>query len=112
MRRGFSLLEVLTVTALLFIIATAMTVSVSHARTRARLSKAQSEMASIVAEVGSSKNPEEAARRYSVEKVLDPWGNRYRVKLKRRRVEGGDSSARGTFTVWYPNAFSPRGGVR
>lgn len=108
MRRGFTFVEVLTVVALLFILLTAMIGSATRARRRARLSKAQSEMASIVAEVGSAAKPEEAAARYASGEVRDPWGNRYRVEVKRTRINHEADESSGTLSVWYPNAFAPR----
>ena len=108
MRRGFTMIEMLTVVALVIVIAAAMTRSVSQARTRAWLAKAQSEMTSIVAEVGAAKDPDAAASRYSDGQVRDPWGNSYKVELKRTIVEGESSVAGGSVTVWYPNAYSPR----
>lgn len=112
MRRAFTFVEVLTVTALLFVIMTAMIASVSHARRRARISAAQSEMASIVSEVGSARDPDAVAARYASERIRDPWGNAYRVEVRRCRVENAKPTVNGRYGVWFPNAFSPRGGDR
>lgn len=111
MRRAFTLVEILTVTALILVIAAALTCAVSKAKTRARLSKARAEMASIVARVQTAKDPGAAADSYSNGMVKDPWGNAYRVTV-RRTMQTGDGEAGGTSAVWYPNAYSPRGGGR
>ena len=111
MKRAFTLIELLSVTVMLFIVAAALTQSVVKASARARLSKAQAEMASIVAEVQSAKDVDEAVARYAKGQVKDPWGNPYRVTV-RRTVQKGRGLSGGTSTVWYPNAGSPRGGGR
>ena len=108
MRRGFTMIELLTVSALIFIIATALTHSVFKAKARARLSKARAEMAAIVAEVQTAKDPQAAAEFYSDGAMKDPWGNAYRVTV-RRTVLAGEGLTDGTSAVWYPNAYSPRG---
>ena len=111
MRRAFTLIELLTVTALVFIVAAALTHAVFKAKSRAQLSKAQAEMASIVAGVQTAKDPTAAAAAYSDGTVKDPWGNAYRVTVRRTRLTG-DGGAGATSAVWYPNAYSPKGGGR
>lgn len=111
MRRAFSLVELLTVTALIMIIAAALTGSVSRARTRAKISKAEAEMTSIVAEVRTAKDPPTVAAYYEKGLVKDPWGNAYRVTVRRMALTG-DGEAENTSAVWYPNAYSPRGDGR
>ena len=113
MRRGFTILELLTVVAMLVVVTTCFTTSVARARARARLAKATDEMASIVAEVGGAKNPEDAAARYRNGEVRDPWGNAYQVEIRRVSASAGQpASACGTTAVWFPNAYRPAGGGR
>ncbi len=112
MRRGFTFLELLMALATIFVIVCALTRSVSGARRSACLSKAQAEMASIVAEVGTAENPEEAAARYADGQRRDPWGNAYRVALRRTDVKPQKPSAPVGFAVWYPNGYAPKGGAR
>lgn len=112
MKRGFTLVELLTVVALLFVIMTTLTSAVSGARKRARVAKAQSEMASIVAEVGSSDSPEAVAAQYADNRTKDPWGNGYRVTVRRTVREPSERKVFGNMAVWCPNAYSPKGEVR
>ena len=111
MRRAFTLVELLTVTALILIIVAVLTCAVSRAKTRVRISKAEAEMASIVAEVRIAKDPATTATDYEKGRVKDPWGNAYRVTVRRTALTGG-GEAGDTSAVWYPNAYSPRGGGR
>lgn len=111
MKRAFTLIELLSVTVMLFIIAAALTQSVVKANARARLSKAQAEMASIVAEVRAAKDVDEAVARYAKGTVKDPWGNPYRVTV-RRKTRASEGSSACSSAVWYPNARNPRGGAR
>lgn len=111
MKRAFSLVELLSVASLVFIIAVALTQSVFKAKTQAKIAKARTEMASIVAEVKLAKNPEAAAAYYEQGNVKDPWGNAYRVTV-RRTVMTGEGLKDCTSAVWYPNAYSPKGGGR
>lgn len=111
MKRAFTLVELLSVVVMLFIVAAALTQSVSKAGARARQAKAQAEMASIVADVQSAKDINEAVARYATGEVKDPWGNSYRVTV-RRIARKSDGLSAGTTTIWYPNACSPRGGAQ
>ena len=73
--------------------------------------KAEAEMTSIVAEVRTAKDPATAAAYYEKGLVKDPWGNAYRVTVRRMALMG-DGEAENTSAVWYPNAYSPKGGGR
>lgn len=109
MRRALTLLELVVAVSAILILVTALTVSTRQGTRRARLSKAAAEMAGIAVEVKAAQNPESAADRYGNGDFCDPWGNPYRVTVKRRSVQASDSVPTASSAVRVPNAYRAGG---
>ena len=86
-RRGFTLVELLVVLAMIIILVSAMTASVNSARRRAREAKAQHEMNEIT-------NAVLYAAALTGGKMLDPWGKAYVFVIEMTAsIKSGDGNA-------------------
>lgn len=110
MRRGLTILELVTAMTAVLVLVTALAVGVRDATRRSRVTKARTEMFGLVAEVTNAENPESAAARWKERAPRDPWGNPYLIEVKRETVRSEASVAAGTMAVRMPNAYRLGGG--
>ena len=108
MRRGQTLIEILTVLAMTCLLATALGVSVVKARQRATVSAAMAAMEGLVEEISQADDQTAAVARARRSSLRDPWGRPYRITLKDQPRTAPSAVGAGTVSVRLPNALCPR----